>query len=746
MRCLMWCTIGFAAACAVGAYLVTGNLLLILAPVCLLCAVPFFIIKATRFKPIGFIALGCAVGFAFNWCYQHFYLQDAFERNGQKETAVITASDYSYETNFGTAVDGSLTLGGKQYKVKAYLYKPVQIKPGDQITDEFTFRYTSVGAENDPTYHQGNGIYLLCYGTDEFRISASEEENLLDFPVKLRHSIGQQIDALFAPDVAGFAKALLIGDSSGMSYEDSSAFSVSGISHIIAVSGLHVSILCSVIAWLCWHKRYLTAVIGIPVLVLFAAVAGFTPSVVRACVMQAMVMLSMVLDKEYDPATALSAAVLFILLLNPLTVTSVSFQLSVACLIGIYGFSERIRSYFASRKWAAAAKGNGLHSRILRMAMTSVSISFSVWIITTPLCAIHFGMVSTVGILTNLVTVWLVSFIFYGIMLAVAISFAWLWLGSAVAWLTAWPMRFVQLVASLFSKIPYAAVYTSSPYILCWLILCYILLALFALFRYRKPVALLGCMIIGLVMACVSSTLAESRVTQRISILDVGQGQCVVMKYNDRYYMFDCGGSFDHDTADTAIEYLQSRGIWTLDGLILSHYDQDHAGAAAMLMSRVTVTTLYLPDMQPEDATRNALEEKYADRIHWVKDDLRIPDGNISLFFNKDAATDNESSICVLFQPENCDILIMSDRNISGENQLLESTSLPELEMLVVGNHGSKYATGVELLVWTKPTVAVISVGENHYGHPSDEVLELLEQFDCRVYRTDTMGTLEFGW
>ena len=461
--------------------------------------------------------------------------------------------------------------------------------------------------------------------------------------------------------------------------------------------------------------------------------------------MQATMMLAMVLDKEYDSATALSGAVLFILLLNPLTITSVSFQLSVACLIGIYGFSEKIRRYFASRKWASAAKGRGLHSYLLRMAITSVSISFSVWIFTTPLCAVHFGVVSTMGILTNLLTVWLVSFIFYGIVLAVVASLVWLWLGSAVGWLTAWLMRFVQLVANLISKIPYAAVYTSSPYILSWLILCYLLLALFVIFRYRKPMVMLGCMIIGLIMACVSSSVAETRVTQRVSILDVGQGQCVVMKCTDRYYMFDCGGSFDRDTADIATEYLQSKGIWMLDGLILSHYDRDQAGAAAMLMSRVPVKTLYLPDTQPEDVTRNTLEKKYGDRICWVKDDLHIPDGNISLFFNKDAASDNESCICVLFQPENCDILIMSDCSISVENELLDRVLLPELEILVAGNHGSKNATGLELLARTKPAVAVISVGKNYYGHPSEETLERLENFGCDIYRTDRMGTLEFG-
>ena len=105
--------------------------------------------------------------------------------------------------------------------------------------------------------------------------------------------------------------------------------------------------------------------------------------------------------------------------------------------------------------------------------------------------------------------------------------------------------------------------------------------------------------------------------------------------------------------------------------------------------------------------------------------------------------SDNESGLCVLFQMENCAILITGDRNAFAERMLLRNIEIPDLDVLVVGHHGSKYSTGKELLEATKPETAIISVGENNpYGHPAQETLDRLIEFGCKVYRTDLHGTI----
>lgn len=210
--------------------------------------------------------------------------------------------------------------------------------------------------------------------------------------------------------------------------------------------------------------------------------------------------------------------------------------------------------------------------------------------------------------------------------------------------------------------------------------------------------------------------------------------------------MIDCGSDRPKAAADRAASMLASQGIHKLDGLILTHYDDDHANAAEYLLYRVPADTLYLPVTGDEEGMAY-FDERYSDQIQWVTEDRVITgeDLQISLYPATDYTSNNESSMCVLCRVDNCDILITGDRLQSGEKALLEAHELPDLEILVAGHHGSKNATGLELLKETKPDAVVISVSEdNRYGHPAQETLDRILLFGCYIYRTDQMGTIIF--
>ena len=233
----------------------------------------------------------------------------------------------------------------------------------------------------------------------------------------------------------------------------------------------------------------------------------------------------------------------------------------------------------------------------------------------------------------------------------------------------------------------------------------------------------------------------------RITVMDVGQGQCILLQEKDQYFLVDCGGDYGEEAADTAAQLLLSQGIYEINGLLLTHYDEDHAGGVEAFLSRIRVKKLYLPELEDVSGIRAALTETCKDSIVWVAPDTKtvIPEGNISIFSPSAGKSDNESSLCVLFQPENCDILITGDRSKAGERALLEQVQLPKLDILVAGHHGSNTATSLELLMTTQPAAAVISVAENNlYGHPRPEVLDRLSRFDCQIYRTDLQGTIIF--
>ncbi len=744
MRKLMWFTIGFTIACAVGVYLASGIWLLLLSGICLGALIGALCLGSTAGKKIACSLFGCLVGFLWLFCFDKLYLQPARQMDGQAVILNIEVTDYSRPTDFGIIAEGKAELNGKTYQIQFYLNEPVSLSPGDQVEGGFTLRYTGGGAQK-PTYHRGKGIFILGYPKGIVEVQHAESTSPQYLAPVLRQKILTLLDELLPADTAPFAKALLIGDTEDLSYETVTALKVSGIYHIVAVSGMHVSILFALVYLLCGKQRFLTAVIGIPILCLFTAMAGFSPSIVRACIMQVLMIIALVTNKEYDPPTALAAAVLLILASNPLSITSVSLQLSVGCIVGIFFFTQRIHDFLLHETPLGPAKGKSRKAKLTRWLVISVSVTLGAMSVTTPLCAAYFGSINILGVLTNLLTLWLVSFIFYGIMAACLLGALWLPLGIGISWVLSWPIRLVLWVTDMISRVPVSSVYTSSIYIVAWLIFAYILLTVFLKTKKKHPVALTCCLLAGLVGAITCSWIEPRLDDFRFTSVDVGQGQCLILQNDGKYYMVDCGGDTGDQAADKASQLLLSQGIFRLDGLIITHYDEDHAGGASQLLSRIPADTIYLPVIEDENELRDTLVQKYGDRICWVENDLVLNEAEMTIYPSADRNDANESSLCILFQPADCDILITGDRSEEGEQALMDHVTLPDLEILVAGHHGSRTSTSWELLNATRPEVVVISVGANNrYGHPTWETLERLDLFGCGVYRTDLEGTIIF--
>ena len=744
MRKLMWFTIGFATACAIGVYLVSGSWLLLLCCAAVAAMIGALCFRNARGRICACALLGCAVGFLWLFGFDNLYLQPARQIDGQAVILHIEATDYSRPTDSGITVEGKTKLNGKTYRIQFYLNEDVTLSPGDRVKGGFILRYTGGGAK-EPTYHKGKGIFLLGYPKGTVVTEQLESVPSKYMAPDLRQKIQSLLNCVFPEDTVAFTKALLIGDTSELSYETVTALKVSGVYHIVAVSGMHVSILFALVYMLCCRHRFLTALVGIPVLCLFAAVAGFSPSIVRACVMQILVMIALFANQEYDPPTALSAAVLLLLATNPLTITSISFQLSVGCMVGIFLFTQRIHDYLLSEDRLGPAKGKSLKAKLTRWTVASVSVTLGAMSVTAPLCAIYFGSVSIISILTNLLILWSISFVFYGIMAACLLGAIWLPLGIGISWVLSWLIRVILKVTDMISRVPVASVYTSSIYIVAWLIFAYIMLTVFLKTKKKHPVVLTCCLAAGLVGAVICSWIEPRLDDFRFTAVDVGQGQCLILQNDGKYYMVDCGGDTGDKAADKASQLLLYQGIFRLDGLIITHYDEDHAGGAEQLLSRIPADTVYLPVYEGENKLRDTLSYKYKDKIQWVEQNMSLDEVDITIYPSNNTEDANESSLCVLFQPEDCDILITGDRSFDGEAELMNEVTLPDLEILVAGHHGSRTSTSWDLLNVTRPEIVMISVGaDNRYGHPTGETLERLKLFGCDIYRTDLEGTIIF--
>lgn len=746
MRKLMWFAAGFGLAALIGMYflaeawyfLAAGAAALLLAvALCLMSRFP-------KVRLAAAVLLGCVVGFCWMFLFDSVYLSVPRAADGQALEMTVTVLDYPEETSSGCAVSGVGYLNGKPYRMWVQLPKVMELQPGDRLTCRFFLRASLPGGSGKSEYNTSQGVFLSAraYRTPDW--SRPEKTPWFAYPAVVRQTVKEALAAALPQDAAGFAVALLLGDTEGIDYETDVAFKISGIRHIIAVSGLHVTILFSLLYTLMGKRRIPAVLIGIPVLFFFAAVAGFSPSVTRACLMHSLMAVALLFGKEYDPPTALGFAVLVILAVNPWTVTHVGFQMSVACLVGIFIFEPMVSRWFMDEKRFGGLKGK--KRRLANWFASSVGVSLGATITVTPLCTWYFGMVSLVGVLTNLLTLWVITYIFYGLLLVCLLALIWLPMGHLMGLLVTLPIRYVLFTAKTIAKFPLAAVYTNSVYIVAWLGFAYILLAVHLLVKKKQPLTFGCCAVVGLCVALMASWQEPLRDECRVTVLDVGQGRCVILQSEGKTFLVDCGGESDTKTADLAASELLSQGLGAIDGLILTHYDRDHAGAAPYFLSRVPAKMRYLPNCNDGDGTSDAIKSQGGAFVT-VEEILCITYGNtkITLIPSQRNLSDNESGMCVLFQTENCDILITGDRSTTGELELLRSVQLPQLELLIVGHHGSKYSTSQALLDVTCPETAIISVGQdNFYGHPSEEALQRLTEAGCVVFRTDQNGTIVF--
>ena len=746
MRKLMWFSIGFCIACAACVYWIPGMLWLPGTALFLTLGAALLLLRKKNWiRVIGVICIGLAVGQFLYYAYDMIHLRPVKEMDGQTVSITVEAEDYSFDTDYGITADGITQINGQQCHVRIYLNQKVSLRPGDRVTGQFRLRYTAPGGKDDPTYHSGNGILLLAYPKGDHEIDYSEKLAMRYLPAYLRQYLLELIGKLLPVDAAPFAKALLLGDTSELDYETESDLSLSGIRHVAAVSGLHVSILFSVVYLFSGKRRGLTAALGIPVLFLFAAMAGFSPSIVRASLMQLLMLLALLMKREYDPPTALSFAVLFMLLVNPLTITSAGFQLSVASVSGIFLFCGRINGWLLAPDRFGKWKNKPFLWRILTKTSASVSVSLSALIMTTPLTAWYFGNISLLSAVTNLLCLWVVAIVFCGLIATCVLGIIWLPAGKILAWVLSWIIRYVLLIAKAIAAIPIGVVYTVSPYITAWVIFCGILICVFLLGKKKQPLVLCCCTAIALCIALLASWVEPLLDNYRVTVLDVGQGQCILLQSGGKIYMVDCGGSYDEDTADTAAAMLLSQGISRLDGLILTHYDKDHVGAAGHLLYRVDADLVILPEGEDAATWDASLLKHHDGDVIRGEEDIKLcwDDASITVFSSWTTESSNESSLCVLFQTEKCAILITGDRSAVGEEILLKTRKIPQLDALVVGHHGAAASTGEVLLNTTKPKTALISVEEgNAYGQPSQAVLDRLTAIGCQIRRTDIEGTI----
>jgi competence protein ComEC len=280
---------------------------------------------------------------------------------------------------------------------------------------------------------------------------------------------------------------------------------------------------------------------------------------------------------------------------------------------------------------------------------------------------------------------------------------------------------------------------------LLWLAAVYLLvLGLPRLYRtWRDGAVCAACA--GLLLAlCVGAgawTAAQTDLT--VTALNVGQGASTAFLSGNQAALVDCGGNESRSAGDIAADYFATVGRGRLDLLVLT-YDDDHVNGLEQLFARMEVTTLWGPD-SPSDAMDRvlALAEAAGTQVLLLdeaQETLSFGQGTLTLYPPLGSGTSNESGLFVRCAVGSFDALVTGDADAYVERMLVKYDALPDIELYLVGHHGSKYSTGQDLLAALAPELAVISVGYNSYGHPAQETLDRLAAAGTTVYRTDRDG------
>ena len=735
MRKLAMFSCSFAAATAFYVWLLPREYTLYVISAFLVTALVLHFCSLSVAKRGKLCALGLAVGLLWSWSYECIKLDPLRAYCGEERQITAHISDAAQKTNYGSRVQARMNGGN----ILLYLdCPPEELSLGDIVTVTAEIVDVSRGSgDSENLYYQSRDISLLGFQRGDITITPAEHLPLLDFPTATVIALREHINSIFPDDTEGFVRALLTGDRSGLSYRVRNEMSIVGISHVVAVSGMHVSLLVGAIMLLCMRRRRLAAIVSFFVMFFFAAMLGFTPSVMRSVIMNSVMLLAPLLHRENDAPTSLSFALMVILAMNPWAIANISLQLSFGALAGILLLTPRMHRWLLRIVHDEALKKRFPRlRRIVRSGTAIISTSLGATALTQPLLAMTFGSVSLIAPMTNLLLLSLIGVIFTCSFVVLLIGLLYAKFGMAGAWLLSVLIRAVLRLVRLLAKVPYAAVYLTNAYMIAWLVLVYVLLGVFFLLKKRKikPVVLLFCILASFLGACIFS--AQEAGNTAITVFDVGQGQCIFLRSGEFTVLIDCGGDRGDANGEEVARKLLMTGHRRIDKLILTHYDTDHVSGTEQLLSRIKIGELLLPEVPDNTDNRDrilAAAHEASVPYRFVAQDatLCFDEGTLHLFAPPNAEVDN-ASLSALMSVKDYDILITGDLSSTQEHTLLQMHALPDLEVLVAGHHGSKNATSAELLSAATPDVVLISVGKNSYGHPSPKTLSA-QKFIARI-------------
>jgi competence protein ComEC len=603
------------------------------------------------------------------------------------------------------------------------------------------------GGFNYKEYLARQRIYTLLRVKQENLIKSIGEGGnpFVKFTFGIKEKLRELIKVNLPQLEGSLLSAIILGDREDLPEELNDFFIKTGTVHILAISGLHVGIVAFI--FLSLFKvlrvpRKLRYVLVIFLLIIYAFLTGARPPVIRATIMALVLLFGLLINRDIDIYNSLGLAALIILMGNPLQLFDAGFQLSFLCVISILYFTPKMASIFKDKNWLTKY----------------FFVSLSAWLGIIPVVAYHFNIISPMTVIANLAVI---PFIF----LVVALGFTFILAGllslifaKVFGATVSFALSVLIHFTSIISKLPFSYFYIPQPtyiYIICYYVL------LLVVFNYKRLGLSVGRLSI-LVLVTLNFLIWKGALRQpndklKVTFFDVGYGDAAFVEFpKSGNMLIDAGEGQDADKGRWVImPFLRSKGINTIDAIVLSHPDEDHVGGLYTIIKNFKVKNLFDNGMPTRSLAyanyiRAIKEENVFRRI--LKEGNQIKGYNALVYilhppteFLRNTRSDtNNNSLILKIIYKDIGILFCGDIEEEAMKRLIPYGWILNSSIIKIPHHGADAKEEGELFFReVNPKIAIISVTkDNRFNAPSIKTLELLEGLGAKVYQTDTYGAI----
>lgn len=524
------------------------------------------------------------------------------------------------------------------------------------------------------------------------------------------------------------------------------SFVNSGLLHILAASGMNVGFIFAF--WVFMLKRlkipYRARILsGMLIVILYTLMTGLGPSVIRAALMLLFVLAGKLIDRDAHSVSLLSLVAVLMLIYNPAYLNDVSFQLSFFVTFGLITTAQTVMQKFPSAvpDWVKA--------------MIVIPVIAQIWVV--PIQMFYFNTISLYAVFANIISSILLSVIsfmgFLSSILAIIKPIADIMCMSFDFILNYFLITLIS-ISDFFGSLPHCIIQTTHPNI--FQILIYYTMLLCATYlikfdKYKKALCVLG--VTSLILLCTTARIETKDLT--ITAFDVQNADCFLIKTPEQKYFFIDTGKAPYKSGNSQakiimLKYLADNGIKNIEGVVVTHFDNDHSGGVVDIISNTNVKTLYLNSRDTETMTARNIFKTAKE----INQNLIIAQNNKVIYKEPDFVIktykadaqgknkSNENSILTLVTYKKFNMLFMGDGGIEAYEQI--KGNLPtNIEILKVGHHGGPNVVNERMINELGIKTSLISTGTNHFGHPNKGTLDVLR--DTNIIRTDYLNSIKLS-